>query len=63
MDISATLLGYLEGATGIPWLHNAPKGAPAEFGTLARDGGPSGVGRDEPTLTLLVHAASRARAA
>lgn len=63
MDVAATLIDYLDGATEIEWYHNVPKGAPAEFGTLTRDGGPTEAVRDMPTVTLVVHAQTRGRAA
>lgn len=63
MDVAATLINYLDDATDIPWYHNAPTSSPAEFGTLTRDGGPSEIVRDMPTITLLVHAQTRGRAA
>ena len=63
MDVAATLINYLDDATDIEWYHNAPKSTPAEFGTLTRDGGPSEIVRDLPTVTLIVNAQSRARAA
>ena len=63
MDIAAVLINYLDTATDIQWYHNAPKDSPAEFGTLTRDGGPTEIVRDLPTVTLLVHAGTRGRAA
>lgn len=63
MDVAAMLVNYLDNATAIPWYHNAPVNAPSEFGTLARDGGPSEIVRDLPTVTLLVYAQTRGRAA
>ena len=63
MDVAAEIINYMDGATTIPWYHDAPVGAPDEYGTVNRDGGPSEVVRDLPTLTLIVHAASRGRAA
>ena len=63
MDVAATLINYLDDATEIGWFHNAPKNSPNEFGTLTRDGGPSEVVRDSPTITLIVYAATRGRAA
>lgn len=63
MDVAATLINYLDEATEIPWYHNAPTNSPAEYGTLTRDGGPSGIVIDSPTVTLIVVAASRGRAA
>ena len=63
MDVAATLINYLDSATEIEWFHNAPKDSPAEFGTLTRDGGPSEIARDNPTVTLIVYASTRGRAA
>lgn len=64
MDVAATLVNYLDTATVIPWYHNAPKNAPDEYGTLTRDGGAyDEFVRDNPTVTLVVHAASRGRCA
>ncbi|HAM15345.1 MAG TPA: hypothetical protein DCP91_05715 [Eggerthellaceae bacterium] len=63
MDVAATLVNYLDGATDIQWYHNAPKNSPAEFGTLTRDGGPSEIVRELPTVTLIVYASTRGRAA
>lgn len=63
MDVAATLINYLDDATEIEWFHNAPKNTPAEFGTLTRDGGSSEIVTDRPTITLIVYAANRGRAA
>lgn len=63
MDVAATLINYLDDATEIEWFHNAPISSPAEFGTLTRDGGPSEIVRDNPTVTLIVCANTRGRAA
>lgn len=63
MDVAATLIKYLDAATDIEWYHNSPANAPAEYGTLTRDGGPSEIVRDMPTVTLIVYAASRGRLA
>lgn len=63
MDVAATIINYLDGATSIPWYHNKPVNAPAEFGTLTRDGGSYEIVRDVPTLTLIIYAASRGRCA
>lgn len=63
MDIAATLVRYLDEQSDIEWYHNAPKNTPDEFGTLTRDGGPSEIVRDNPTITLLVYAQTRGRAA
>lgn len=63
MDVAAVLINYLDEATDIEWFHNVPRNAPDEFGTLTRDGGPSEIVRDLPTVTLIVHAATRGRAA
>lgn len=63
MDVAATLINYLDDVTDIEWFHNAPKNAPDEFGTLTRDGGNTEIVRDNPTITLLVYAATRGRAA
>ena len=63
MDVAATLINYLDDATEIEWFHNAPKSPPAEFGTLTRDGGPSEIVRELPTVTLIVYASTRGRAA
>ena len=63
MDVAATLINYLDSATEIEWFHNAPKNTPTEFGTLTRDGGPSEIVRDNPTITLIVYANTRGRAA
>lgn len=63
MDVAATLINYLDDATEIEWFHNAPKNSPAEFGTLTRDGGQTEIVRDNPTITLIVYAPTRARAA
>jgi hypothetical protein len=63
VDVAATLINYLDDATEIEWFHNAPKNTPDEFGTLTRDGGQTEIVRDLPTVTLLVYAASRGRAA
>lgn len=63
MDVAATLISYLDDATEIEWFHNAPRSTPDEFGTLTRDGGPSEIVRDMPTVTLIVYAKTRGRAA
>jgi hypothetical protein len=63
VDVAATLINYLDDATEIEWFHNAPKNSPAEFGTLTRDGGPTEIVTDRPTITLLVYAQTRGRAA
>ena len=63
VDVAATLINYLDDATEIEWFHNAPKSTPDEFGTLTRDGGPSEIVVDRPTVTLIVYAQSRGRAA
>lgn len=63
MDVEAEVVTYLNDVTGIPWYHDLPKHAPAECGTATRSGGPSDLVRDQPTLTLMVHAATRGRAA
>jgi hypothetical protein len=63
MDVAATLINYLDDATEIEWFHNAPKNTPDEFGTLTRDGGQTERARDLPTVTLLVYAQTRGRAA
>ena len=63
MDVAAVLVNYMDDATDIPWFHDAPTNTPAEFGTLTRDGGPTEFVRDLPTVTLLVHAQKRGRAA
>ncbi len=63
MDVAAVLVNYMDEATSIEWFHNVPMDAPARFGTLTRDGGPSEAVRDIPTVTLMVHAASRGAAA
>lgn len=63
MDVAATIINYLDSVSEIGWYHNSPKNAPAEYGTLTRDGGASDIVRDMPTLTLIVYAATRGRAA
>lgn len=63
MDVAATLVNYLDNVSDIPWYHNAPKNAPSEFGTLTRDGGPSEIVRDNPTITMLVYGETRGYAA
>lgn len=63
MDVAAEVVTYLTESTGIPWYHDRPRHAPAECGTVTRDGGPTELVRDMPTLTLIVYAASRGRAA
>jgi len=63
MDVAAEVVTYLAEVTGIPWHHDVPRHAPAEFGTANRDGGPTELVRDTATVTLLVHAATRGRAA
>ena len=63
MDKAARLIEYLDAATSIPWYHNAPVDAPAEYGTLKRDGGPVELVRDLPMVTFIVHAPTRGRAA
>ena len=54
MDIAATLIDYLDQATALEWYHDAPVGAPDEYGTVTRDGGPTELVRDLPTVTLIV---------
>ena len=64
MDVAATIINYLDSVSEIGWYHNSPKNAPAEYGTLTRDGGAYGsYVQDTPTLTLIVYAATRGRAA
>lgn len=63
MDVAATLINYFDTATDVSWYHNAPTNSPAEFGTLTRDGGNTEIMRDMPTVTLLVYAQTRGRAA
>ena len=63
MDVAAVTIAYLAQATGIPWHHDRPKHAPTEVGTLTRDGGPTTLFADRPTLTLMVYAGTRGRAA
>lgn len=63
MDIAAVLIDYLEDATSLEWFHDSPKNAPAEYGTVTRDGGATELVRDLPTVTLIVYAATRGRAA
>lgn len=63
MDVAAEVVTYLAAVTGIPWYHDVPKHAPAEFGTATRDGGPSDIARDTATVTLIVHAGTRGRCA
>lgn len=63
MDVAAEVVTYLDDVTGIPWYHDAPEHTPAEFGTATRDGGPTELVRDTATMTLMVHAATRGRAA
>ena len=62
MDVAAEVVTYLDDVTGIPWFHDVPEHAPAEFGTATRDGGPTELVRDTATVTLMVHAATRGRA-
>lgn len=62
MDVAAEVVTYLTEVTGIPWYHDVPRHAPAEFGTAKRDGGPTELVRDTATVTLMVHAATRGRA-
>ena len=63
MDIAAEAIAYLTTATGVPWYHDRPEHATGELGTLTRDGGPTEVGRDRPTMTLMCYAPTRGRAA
>ena len=63
MDVAATFISYLDNATSIPWYHNSPQNAPTEYGTLTRDGGGADLVRDMPTLTLIIYAPTRGRAA
>lgn len=63
MDVAAEVVTYLDDVMSIPWYHDVPEHAPAEFGTATRDGGPTEVVRDTATMTLMVHAATRGRAA
>ena len=64
MDIAATLVNYLDGATSIEWFHDAPRDAPDEFGTVQRNGGPySDYVVDRPTVTLITYGTTRHRAA
>lgn len=63
MDIAATLIDYLDQATALEWFHDAPVGTPDEYGTVTRDGGTTELVRDLPTVTLIVHARTRGRAA
>lgn len=63
MDVAATLIDYLDGATALEWFHDSPKNAPDEYGTLSRDGGSTEIVRDMPTVTLIIYAAKRGRAA
>ena len=63
MDVAAEVVTYLSDVTGFPWYHEAPTNTPDEFGTATRDGGPSELVRDTATVTLMVHAATRGRAA
>lgn len=63
VDVAATLINYLDGATALDWYHNIPQNAPEEYGTLTRDGGTTEIVRDLPTVTLMVYAATRGRAA
>ena len=61
MDIAATLVRYLDEQSDVEWYHNAPTNTPDEFGTLTRDGGPSEIVRDNPTITAFVYGGSRPR--
>ena len=63
MDIASTLIGYLNQATALEWFHDSPVNAPAEYGTLSRDGGSTELVRDLPTMTFIVYASTRGRAA
>jgi len=64
MDVAATLINYLDEASSIPWYHNSPQNAPVEYGTLNRDGGAyDEFVRDQPTITLIIYASTRGRAA
>ena len=63
MDVAAVAVDYLTEATGVPWYHDVPPGAKPPFGTLTRDGGPTYMVRDMPTLTLMCHGATRGDAA
>lgn len=63
MDVAAEVVTYLADVTGIPWYHDLPEHAPAECGTAKRDGGPSTLFTDTATVTLMVYAATRGRAA
>lgn len=59
MDVCAEAIGYLTEATGVPWYHDRPEHATGKLGTLTRDGGPTEVGRDRPTMTLMCYAETR----
>lgn len=64
MDVAATLINYLDNSSSIPWFHNSPQNAPTEYGTLNRDGGAyDEFVRDQPTITLIIYASTRGRAA
>lgn len=64
MDVAATLINYLDSASSIPWYHNSPQNPPTEYGTLTRDGGGyDEFVRDQPTITLIIYAQTRGRAA
>ena len=63
MDVAAVTVNYLTSATNVQWYHDAPEDTPDSFGTLTRDGGPTELVRDMPTLTLMCHGATRGDAA
>lgn len=58
MNITTTLIDYLDESTPLTWYRNAPVNAPVQFGTIQRDGGESEIVRDLPTVTLIVYAAT-----
>ena len=62
MNVTTTLIDYLDRATDIAWYRNSPKDAPDEYGTVQRDGGASEIVKDEPVVTLMVYAATDGRA-
>jgi len=63
MDIAGVLASYMTQATGFPWYHDRPAGASGRLGTVTRDGGPTEMVRDMPTVTMLVYGDGRADAA
>lgn len=63
MDIAAEVIEYLDAHTTVTWHHDRPTGNASEYGTVTRDGGPTEMVRDQPTLTLMAYAQTRGRCA